>query len=177
MFDRLLAFNGEGSFSSILFDCNNNNATTINSECVPVRVRLTPYNNVIATQGMSTHTSTYLLSYLLTHYAPGMSLLPPSVYTGSGLPPRDEIESKLYNQTLCNGKFSRVLIAGLGGGEMHQFLLKHHPCLYVDSIELNKDVMITAQQYLGFLLLLHSLTHLHYYLPTYLLIQVKQSNL
>ena len=101
-----------------------------------------------------------------------MSLLPTSVYTGSGLPPRDETESKSYNQTLCNGKFSRVLIAGLGGGEMHQFLLKHHPCLYVDSIEVNEDVMITAQQYLGFLLL-YSLIHI----VIYLLIQVKQSNL
>ena len=44
---------------------------------------------------------------------------------------------------------SRVLIGGLGGGEMHQFLLKHHPCLYVDSVEVNEDVMITAQQHLG----------------------------
>jgi len=78
-----------------------------------------------------------------------MSLLSSSVYTGSGLPPRDEIQTKSYNQELCNGKYSRVLIAGLGGGEMHQFLLKHHPCLYVDSVEINEDVMKTAQRFLG----------------------------
>lgn len=101
-----------------------------------------------------------------------MSLLPPSIYTGSGLPPRDEMESKLYNQTLCNGKFSRALIAGLGGGEMHQFLLKHHPCLYVDSVELNEDVMITAQQYLG-LAPFHPLADIIFNL----LLQVKESNL
>ena len=78
-----------------------------------------------------------------------MTLLPTTVYTGIGLPPREENETMTYNQTLCEGKRSRVLIGGLGGGEMHQFLLKHHPCLYVDSVEDNEDVMITAQQHLG----------------------------
>ena len=61
---RLLGYNGEGSFSSIFFNCMNKTATNITSECQPVRVRLTPYNNVIATLGITIHSCMIYLLHL-----------------------------------------------------------------------------------------------------------------
>ncbi len=45
--------------------------------------------------------------------------------------------------------FSRSLILGFGGGELHHSLIKTFPFMSVESIEISIDVLITAMEQLG----------------------------
>lgn len=49
----------------------------------------------------------------------------------------------------CSQKNSRVLILGLGGGELSQYLLHHCAGMYVDAVELSSDVIALARNYFG----------------------------
>ena len=44
---------------------------------------------------------------------------------------------------------SQVLVLGLGGGELHSFLLKYYPCLGITSVELSSSVVSLAQKHFG----------------------------
>ena len=46
-------------------------------------------------------------------------------------------------------EITRVLSLGLGGGEMHVFLLTHFPCMEVDSVEVNPDLVDMAERNMG----------------------------
>eukprot|EP00928_Gymnodinium_smaydae_P089861 TRINITY_DN73750_c0_g1_i1.p1 TRINITY_DN73750_c0_g1~~TRINITY_DN73750_c0_g1_i1.p1 ORF type:complete len:307 (-),score=46.09 TRINITY_DN73750_c0_g1_i1:6-926(-) len=51
---------------------------------------------------------------------------------------------------LCASKSDvRVLVIGLGGGELPQFLLHRCPQMYVEAVELNGDVISLARTYFG----------------------------
>lgn len=49
----------------------------------------------------------------------------------------------------CSGEDARVLMIGLGGGELTQYLLHHCPGMHVDAVELNGDVISLARAYFG----------------------------
>lgn len=49
----------------------------------------------------------------------------------------------------CSEKNSRVLMLGLGGGELPQHLLHHCSGMQVDAVELNGDVISFAREYFG----------------------------
>eukprot|EP00427_Karlodinium_veneficum_P018664 CAMPEP_0169139054 /NCGR_PEP_ID=MMETSP1015-20121227/42709_1 /TAXON_ID=342587 /ORGANISM="Karlodinium micrum, Strain CCMP2283" /LENGTH=275 /DNA_ID=CAMNT_0009204623 /DNA_START=141 /DNA_END=968 /DNA_ORIENTATION=- len=49
----------------------------------------------------------------------------------------------------CSEKPSRVLVLGLGGGELSQYLLHHCSGMHVDAVELNSDVIALARNYFG----------------------------
>ena len=44
---------------------------------------------------------------------------------------------------------TRVLSLGLGGGDLHVFLLTHFPCMEVDSVEVNSDLVSMAETSMG----------------------------
>jgi spermidine synthase len=49
----------------------------------------------------------------------------------------------------CSQNSSRVLVLGLGGGELSQYLLHHCPGMHVDAVELSSDVISLARNYFG----------------------------
>lgn len=51
--------------------------------------------------------------------------------------------------TRCSEADSHVLMLGLGGGELSQYLLHHCPGMRVDAVELNGDVISMARAYFG----------------------------
>lgn len=50
---------------------------------------------------------------------------------------------------VCLQGSSRVLLLGLGGGELSQYLLHHCSGMQVDAVELNADVISLARSYFG----------------------------
>ena len=45
----------------------------------------------------------------------------------------------------CSKESTRVLMLGLGGGELSQYLLHNCPGMRVDAVELNADVISLAR--------------------------------
>ena len=101
-------------------------------ECRAVRFTLFPYNNIIAI---------------------AMSLSANMIYTGRPSP-HTAPRNLMYDSSLCGGaKFSdlpRVLVAGLGGGEMPSMLAQKHSCLVVDVVEVSTTVYHAAEAVFGF---------------------------
>ena len=52
-------------------------------------------------------------------------------------------------QSTCELPRRRILSLGLGGGELHGFILEHFPCVGVDSVDLDRRVISLAENKFG----------------------------
>eukprot|EP01041_Mallomonas_annulata_P005962 gene5962-12033_t len=119
-------------FSQIRMSC------PIISSCIPFRdFVLAPYNALILTSALA-------MSTVITRH----DTLPiPNIDTNDN--PLDRgFEDSLQFHPLCSSP-ARMLSLGLGGGEVHGFVLHHFPCIGVDSVEVEPVVIDAARDYFG----------------------------
>lgn len=135
-----LTRDGAGAFSSVLMKCCtvHENKTNEDETCKPARNRLTQYNNVIA----------IAISLTSSLVITGPAVLPAlyddqhavGLYSACVNTNRNDDGSIQSHSIQTFPPLARWLNLGLGGGEIHSFLLLHHSCLDVESVELSRDV-------------------------------------
>eukprot|EP01035_Chromulina_nebulosa_P025057 gene25057-32669_t len=151
---------GYGSFSSIYMTCFGGNGASESNACHVWRQRPCSYNSVIVSAGLA------ILHQLKPLTLPYMKKLldvdKESIFQHVGNS-RTLMEQYLSNVTtqiivtlVCRGipfldrvqcpQTTRVLSLGLGGGELHVYLLTQFPCMEVDSVEVNSDLVSMVEK-------------------------------